>query len=209
MKKAIVGVFVILLVSCVTWKLERRLPKDISAWYDIHKYIMQAQVPEFVSQKKMTEAVYFLRLTEMQKRAYLKIFWDIRFLDAQDEFKLRQKIANVAFANEGIKGWRTDQGLLMLQCGQPDYVDEFTPTGQPFAGNVDWEEDAIVRIWRYWWGSGFVARLIEFRFTWTTRDRTWRADRIYDIDQIQFIRYQQLLMSPTEDGWQRWLAVMP
>ena len=209
MKKVgiLIGVLVVILSACATWRLERALSSDVAKWYDQHRHIMQYRVPDRIA-KKQTEMDYFLHLTPALQRFYIKQFWGIRFPNAEEDFKTRIKLANAAFRNEGQDGWRTDRGILLLMCGQPDYIDFFTSDGQVcFENNADWETDEIQQIWRYWLGAG-LTQLIEFRFIWSYRDKVWRLDKVYSLDQLQFIQYQQSLMAPTEDGWDRWLEAI-
>jgi GWxTD domain-containing protein len=208
MKRLVIPVVVsvVILTACAIYHLEQSLPKDIREFYELHRNVMLYPVPEYVSPKKMIEAHYFLRLPTAQQRAYMKIFWDIRFLDAKANFALRVKLAKSAFRGEGRDGWRTDRGILMLQCGQPDYIDFEDSTGQLCLDDThEWSTEQIRQTWSYWAGSG-LTHMIKFTFVWVYRDRTWRFEGVHGLDQIDFIQYQQNLMAPTDDGWASWLG---
>lgn len=197
------------LCACMTISLEKKLPKEIRNWYDLHSVYMDTQVPKEIDAKKPTEKMYFLRMTDQQRRKYINLFWEIREIGAKEEFQLRYRIAQAVF-KEGRQGWQTDRGWLMLLCGQPDYVEYRDENGQPYMeGNEEWtnlgEGERCFQIWRYWTPRG--TDLIDFVFEWKITG-TWELRPYYDGRLINFINYWKWRMAPVDEGWELWAKEM-
>jgi GWxTD domain-containing protein len=202
MKKALL-LLVVFLAGCATFRFERKLPPDLREWYSQHFMLMETKAPAQLDSKQPTEKVFFLRLPDALKKEYIAMFWKIREDTAEAEFKNRVAIAAEAFKAEGVEGWRTDRGKLMLLCGQPDYVDRVDASGQlEMAGNEEWLSDAQghYQQWTYWLGSGLHSQTIRFYFKFQ-QPNTWRLAAIYDSDQRRLFEYWRFRMGPTEDGW--------
>lgn len=210
MSKRWITVLVILsisaLITCVTLKLERGLPNDIKAWYDLHQVIMDSYPPKPLDMIQRSERKMFLTLPVEKQRQYIQMFWTVREEGLQEEYKLRLQIAAKWFRGEGIPGHLTDRGRAMLLFGQPNYMEFRDQNGQLYnegeerwgyakRGGYRW-----FQIWIYWHGQGFFQRLIRHYFEYDSRD-CWRDIPNDDYEYRQFVDYWRWRMGPTEDGW--------
>jgi GWxTD domain-containing protein len=50
--------------------------------------------------------------------------------EALDAYFRRVAIANLRFRDEGVQGWRTDRGEVLIRLGEPDEVSQATPGNQ-------------------------------------------------------------------------------
>jgi GWxTD domain-containing protein len=202
----------VLFSGCVTYRLERALPKDIREWYDLHQNIMLYPVPDYISPKKMTEARYFLGLSPELQRKYTKLFWTIRWVEAESMFKTTVKLANIAFRGEGVDGWRTERGRMLLMLGQPDDIfqykkvrgQDFSRAEPSFEGEEEWDGfSQHYQNWVYRYGRGFFQNQAVFTFEYNTQQRRWIYPSIWRTEQLQCREYYQHFMSPIE--WEPWL----
>jgi GWxTD domain-containing protein len=200
-----------LMLSCVTYRLEHRLPADIWNWYELHQNIMQAKVPDYIDAKKSTEARYFLGLSTELQYKYMKLFWKIRWIEAKTAFETTLKIANAAFRGEGLDGWRTERGRMLLQLGQPDdaYQYKISTNGESQSSNEGQEMwdgyNKHYQVWCYRYGGGFLVNTVSFIFEFGSQ-RRWTFNGVMNTDQIRYFDWYQHQMSPLD--WNLWLEVI-
>ncbi len=81
--------------------------------------------------------------------------------EAMVEFFRRVRFANRTFAAQGLTGWRTDQGRIYIQHGQPDQVED-----RPATFN-----DPPMQIWHYFDSNR--------RFVFADREGFGRYELVY------------------------------
>jgi GWxTD domain-containing protein len=209
--KRLILVALLLSAGCVSVRLENSLPPKIRAWYDEHYFIMEYQVPAEVDRKCPTERFYFLKLTPDLREKYIELFWQMREIGMKEEYDLRLEVCRKWFKGEGINPLRTDQGQVMLLCGQPDYVEFRDQNGELYMeGNEEWEYlgpgERRFQIWKYWFGQGIWQQLIDIRFEWLG-SKKWQVEREYSQVQQMFFDHWKWRTAPTEDGWRLWHGV--
>ena len=109
--------------SCHYYNLERKLDSEDSDWYNRVRYIITKQ-----------ESKIFLELPDSEREKFKEEFWERRDPDPStkiNEFKIeyydRVELADEIFRSEGIPGYRTDRGRILILFGPPmnkltDYV---------------------------------------------------------------------------------------
>lgn len=110
------GVLIILtIVSCATYRLEKKLSTEESEWLSEVRYII---TPE---EKKI-----FLEMPESERKRFVEDFWKRRDPDPdteENEYKVeyykRIEQANKLFRGEGRPGWLTDRGRIYILFGPP------------------------------------------------------------------------------------------
>ena len=119
----IVFSFMILLASCSSYRLEKKLNPDE------REFISQVR---FIITKE--ERSVFLRLPESEREAFIQEFWAKRDPDPfteENEFKIeyyaRIDSANRMFRGEGMPGWKTDRGRVYILFGPP-FSRKYYPT---------------------------------------------------------------------------------
>ena len=123
--------------GCRLWRLERRLDPVNADFLNKVRYIVTAE-----------ERRIFLELPDDDKPAFIEGFWERRDPDPgteenefKDEFFRRMDEANRLFISEGIPGWLTDRGRILILFGPPtDKVVE-SMTGDP--------ETRCLEVWYY------------------------------------------------------------
>lgn len=204
MKKYWWGLLLLLIICCATFRLERRLGKDIRVFYDKHNILMDTYPPKEVWESKRTERLIFLNLTPEQQKEYIKIFWEIREIGMDEEYKTRLEVANKWFGNEGIDGYKTKRGKVMLLCGQPDYLEYMDSTGNFYQeGEEAWssgENKTYYQVWLYWFGTGFWQQVIKIQFRYTSTG-SWDYEESTDPEIMRFFAFCRWKTGPTPDGW--------
>jgi GWxTD domain-containing protein len=168
---------------------------------------MQLPVPKDIDKKQPIEAHYFLKLTPRLQKLYIENFWQMREVTAKEEFVRRIQIANYWFKDEGILGWRTWRGRLLLMMGQPDYIEFRDKTGRTYLeGQEQWESEKtqFFQIWRYWNPRGFFGDLVDFVFQMQPDGRWMLRDVFNDFLHLKTFERKQQEMAPTDDGWAIW-----
>lgn len=130
-------VLVVALGGCRLWRLERRLDPVNSDFLNKVRYIVTTE-----------ERRIFLELPDDDKPAFIEGFWERRDPDPgteenefKDEYFQRMDEANRLFISEGIPGWLTDRGRILILFGPPtDKVVE-SMSGDP--------ETRCMEIWYY------------------------------------------------------------
>ena len=210
MKKYIVGVLVLLLSACFLNTLYKGLTKAQKQWYEHHYLLMEYPVPPEVSPKKPSELSYFAKLSPEHKDLYIRMFWKIREIGMEDEYKLRLKVANILFRGEGVDGEKTDRGRVLLVLGQPDYQEFRDQYGNLYnEGEERWgyarqRGNRFFQLWGYWHGVGFFQHIIWVIFEFDDAER-WRYRPTNDSLEREFFQYWRWRMAPTPDGWKEWL----
>ena len=200
---------ILLLIVCSTLKMERGLSPTHKKFYDHVWLIMETRVPKDIDPKQPYERVYFLKLTPEQKDKYIKLFWEMREVDAEKEYQFRTELATKAFRGEGIDGEKTDRGFILLLCGQPDYLECVDQNGDYYnAGEEEWgyaeqAERRWFQKWIYWYGQGFFRQLVPVWFEYD-KTRTWHYIPSTDSQQKSFIDYCRWRLGPTPEGWDLW-----
>ncbi len=109
--------------SCHYYNLERKLDPEDSDWFNRVRYIITKQ-----------ESKIFLELPDSEREQFKEEFWERRDPDPDtkiNEFKVeyyeRMERADEIFMSEGIPGYRTDRGRILILFGPPmnkltDYV---------------------------------------------------------------------------------------
>lgn len=105
----------LLLTSCLTSRLERKLKPADQDWLSEVRYII---TPE--------ERKIFLELPESEREKFKEDFWARRDPDSdteknefKDEYYQRLNRANQMFLGEGRPGWLTDRGRIYILFGPP------------------------------------------------------------------------------------------
>lgn len=105
----------LLLASCLTSRLERKLKPADQEWLSEVRYII---TPE--------ERKIFLELPESEREKFKEDFWARRDPDPdteknefKDEYYQRLNRANQMFLGEGRPGWLTDRGRIYILFGPP------------------------------------------------------------------------------------------
>ena len=210
MKRLIWGLAagILLLIVCSTLRLERGLSPEFKLFYDQHKVIMEYKVPHYIDQKKPEERSYFLKLPPDKQRQYIKLFWEIREIGMEEEYKIRLGVVKKWFRFEGIDPWHTDLGRTMLLCGQPFDEQYRDQNGNPYnEGEELWNEARQAgkrwfRHWLYWHGQGFFQQVITITFEWD--GLRWRYMQSADTLIQRFVEYWKFRMAPTDEGWELW-----
>ena len=191
-----------LISACSLYRLERKLPDDIKAWYKIHVFLMESKVPIWLDarfDKEISERRHFLTLSEDWQRAYMKYFWRIRTEGLKWAFEERMAAANQAF-REGRPGWQTDRGKIFIKFGVPQFAQSYMER----SGYADRDIDGYaVLVWGYYFGSNIVQYV--FRFV---SPNSWRADfsnRLATMGaQMEHHRWFVETWGPTQEGWETW-----
>jgi GWxTD domain-containing protein len=123
--------------GCRLWRLERRLDPVNADFLNKVRYIVTAE-----------ERRIFLELPAADKPAFIEEFWKRRDPDPgteenefKDEFFRRMEEANRQFISEGIPGWLTDRGRILILFGPPTEKIVDTMTGDP--------ETRCMEVWYY------------------------------------------------------------
>ncbi len=105
----------LLITSCLTSRLERKLKPADQDWLSEVRYII---TPE--------ERKIFLELPESEREKFKEDFWARRDPDSdteknefKDEYYQRLNRANQMFLGEGRPGWLTDRGRIYILFGPP------------------------------------------------------------------------------------------
>ncbi|MDI6698596.1 MAG: GWxTD domain-containing protein [Candidatus Saccharicenans sp.] len=105
----------LLLTSCLTSRLERKLKPADQDWLSEVRYII---TPE--------ERKIFLELPESEREKFKEDFWarrdpdpDTEINEFKDEYYQRLNRANQMFMGEGRPGWLTDRGRIYILFGPP------------------------------------------------------------------------------------------
>jgi GWxTD domain-containing protein len=123
--------------GCRLWRLERRLDPANADFLNKVRYIVTSE-----------ERRIFLELPDDDKPAFIEEFWKRRDPDPgteenefKDEFFRRMDEANHQFISEGIPGWLTDRGRILILFGPP--TDKFieSMSGDP--------ETRCLEVWYY------------------------------------------------------------
>jgi GWxTD domain-containing protein len=189
--------------------LERHLDTQEKQWYDQHWVIMEYPVPKEISANQETERSYFLHLTPDLQRKYIEYFWTIRDqIDfTREEFVSRIDIANKWFRGEGLDGYLTDRGKIMLLCGQPDWLEFRDSRGNTYIeGDEQWfynRNNKYYQQWIYWYGVGFWQQLIRLTFVYDEISG-WHYLESTDTIIQGFIQYHRWKTAPTKEGWELW-----
>ncbi len=124
-----IGLLVIILASCASFKRERNLSPDHEEFFSKVRYIITKQ------EKKI-----FLNLPEEERDAFIQEFWEKRDPNPNtevNEFKERyfQRIeeANQLFSRGSGDGWLRDMGRIYILLGPPDNRVQY-PRGVTFYG---------------------------------------------------------------------------
>jgi GWxTD domain-containing protein len=203
--KRLILVALLLSTGCVSMRLENNLPPKIRAFYDEHYFIMEYKVPADIDRKCPTEREYFLKLSPTLQEKYIELFWKIREIGMKEEYDLRLEVANKWFKGEGMDGYKTDRGRIMLICGQPDHEFWYLDDELYLGGGEEWidlTQHKITLVWKYWWGSG-LASLIELWFYYDN-NRRWKFIEPMDKEIQDFMYYWRWRTAPTKDGWRLW-----
>ncbi len=111
------GLLLLYLVSsaCYLYRLERKLDPENTEFLNRVRYIITSR-----------EERMFLQLPESERSEFRKKFWRDRDPDPEteeNEFKReyfrRMEQADEIFVTEGIAGWRTDRGRMLVLYGLP------------------------------------------------------------------------------------------
>lgn len=109
------GFFVLMVASCATYRLEKKLKPEESEWLSEVRYII---TPE---EKKI-----FLEMPESERKQFIEDFWkrrdpdpDTEVNEFKDEYYKRMEEANKMFRGEGRPGWLTDRGRIYILFGPP------------------------------------------------------------------------------------------
>lgn len=101
--------------GCRLWRLERRLDLVNADFLNKVRYIVTAE-----------ERRIFLELPDADKPAFIEEFWKRRDPDPtteenefKDQFFGRMDEANRIYISEGIPGWLTDRGRILILFGPP------------------------------------------------------------------------------------------
>jgi len=112
---SVVILAMMLLASCSSYNTEKKLNPDEQEFLSKVRFIITKQ-----------ERKVFLRLPESERKAFIEEFWvkrDPDPLTEENEFKLeysaRIENANRLFRGEGIPGWLTDRGRILILFGPP------------------------------------------------------------------------------------------
>jgi len=196
-KTILITISLSLLLSCATANLERKLPKDIREWYDLHWVLMQTDVPEWIIEGNRTERYCFLLLPEAAQRMYMNIFWEVRQEGLDEEFYSRVELANKLFRTEKRLGWRTDRGRTLLLCGYPDYI-QYYFHGQPSYKPSMPMGEGHIQVWMYY----HLNYMVRYTFELRAMDE-WRLN--YGIGVSGDQRYLEdkwrKIFAPTEEGY--------
>jgi GWxTD domain-containing protein len=130
-------VLVAVLGGCRLWRLERRLDAPNADFLNKVRYIVTAE-----------ERRIFLELPDDSKPAFIEEFWKRRDPDPgtdenefKDEYFRRMEEANRLFISEGIPGWLTDRGRILILFGPP--TDKVIDS---MSGDV---ENRCMEVWYY------------------------------------------------------------
>jgi GWxTD domain-containing protein len=126
----IIGLMMISLVSCASFKQERNLSPEHAEFFSKVRYIITKQ------EKKI-----FLNLPEEERDAFIQEFWEKRDPDPNtevNEFKERYfnriEEANQLFSRGQGNGWLRDRGRIYILLGQPEHREQY-PRGVTFYGS--------------------------------------------------------------------------
>jgi len=158
----------VLLLACLTMRLERNLPTDLKQWYDEHRVIMGGLLPNELcpAGKRLVEREYWLRLSPDLQREYIKVFWKLRWNECEAEWKARIAWADKFFYVGGRKGSKTDRGNVLIICGQPMDSQEYPDTRSQSTLNRDDENinGMSYLVWHYMSRGTIVGVWFRYRF---------------------------------------------
>jgi GWxTD domain-containing protein len=171
---------IVLLASCASSRLARRLDPKSREFYSKVRYIITSE-----------ERKAFLALAEVGRPAFIEDFWkrrDPKPATEENEFKTeyfnRIDIANRLFSGGAAPGWLQDRGRVYITLGPPDHREAY-PRGITFYG-------LPTEIWWY----GF--------FPITFIDERWIDDYRLDPDgavQIAMINRAQKEWNEPREGF--------
>jgi len=182
--------------------LERKLPKDIRDWYDLHGQLMETRVPEWIDENTPTEKLHFLRLPTEWQRVYMTIFWQLRQMNAEWLFYERVEFANENFKHEGRLGWKTDRGRVFILCGSPQHIQWYRrdSVSLPSDGMLD---GSYIQVWHYsQYGIGFANYAFQYNPPMTWRRTIVGAASVGN--QLQLEKYWKAVLGVTPGGWEIW-----
>jgi len=198
-------ILTLLLVSCATWKLERKLDNTIKDWYGLHWVLMQEKVPYWIEEGQPSERMHFLRLPLEMQREYIKIFWKIRREGARECFYGRVEYANRAFTGEGRDGWKTDRGRVFILCGMPTYIEWYQDGQRTIAPGM--ADSSYFQVWTYYdYAYGYAVYVFECHMP-----ETWRISysSLRMSSSHQYVEsYWKRLFAVTDDGWDLWGSIL-
>lgn len=146
MKKAILFSLLLIFVfySCATLRMEKKLTPPVRAWYDTHHIIMEGNVMWWISEKPMSEGKYFLRLSPELQLKYISVFWKIRRVEMEEQFKARVEFAQ-KFFTDANRWQESDRARIMVVCGYPEEIRPFDKYGR----ECFCEEPGCIQVWFY------------------------------------------------------------
>jgi GWxTD domain-containing protein len=165
--------FAILVYSCATLRLEKRLDPESKEFYSKVRYCITPQ------EKKAS-----LNLSPSERKLFIEDFWNKRDPDPEtpvNEFKEqyfhRIEEANHLFTEGGTRGWLQDRGRIWITLGPPDHRETY-PRGQSLYGKP-------VEIWHY----GF--------FPIVFIDQAWNGN--YELEPLS--AQQLAIINQTQMNW--------
>jgi GWxTD domain-containing protein len=190
------------LCSCTAYRLERALEPDIREWYDLHRILMDAKVPEWIETPEVAERMHFLRLPAEVQRMYIAAFWKIRKAGANDLFYCRIVEADYLFRDEGRRGYMTDRGRVYLIHGPPAFIQYYDKHGDYMLGDSSGVL-SVRQAWMYRVG-GYAAMYVFHRSVGVV----WRQEYSIHMDNRYFEQEAMRVFHPTRAGWELWADIL-
>jgi len=185
-------------------RLKKGLPEDIKEWYELHSLIMESKVPTWIDARDIREDKHFLLLPNDElRRAYMKLFWEIRIGGLEEVFYERVEWVNKHCREGGKQGWQTDRGRVVLIAGIPHYVQNYrarSDGGFTAAQNI---EGNTYLVWEYW----FRGYLVRYVFCVKPGGEWGYIANSLSTMSSQRMLYEYMVykvFAPTEQGWDEW-----